>query len=61
MGRERENHFEHLAGLRLAEKKTPPPWGFCRKTPVQNCHQHSDGFQNWMSSWGVGIFFSKSP
>ena len=27
---------------------------------IKHCHQHSYGFQNLMSSWGVGIFFSKS-
>ena len=26
---------------------------------VKNCHQHSSGFQNSMSSWGVGVCFSK--
>ena len=27
----------------------------------KNCHRHSYGFQNLMSSWGVGILFSKLP
>ena len=26
---------------------------------IKNCHQHSFGLQNLMSSWGVGILFSK--
>ena len=26
---------------------------------VKNFHQHSYGFENLMSSWGVGILFSK--
>ena len=26
---------------------------------VKSCHQHSYGFQNSMSSWGVGVCFSK--
>ena len=26
---------------------------------IKYCHQHSYGFQNLMSSWGVGILFSK--
>ena len=30
-------------------------------TRNKNCHQHSYGFQNWMSSWGVGFFFSILP
>ena len=28
---------------------------------VKSCHQHSYGFQNLMSSWGVGVRFSKLP
>ena len=28
---------------------------------VKSCHQHSYGFQNSMSSWGVGVRFSKLP
>ena len=27
----------------------------------KNCHQYSYGFQNSMSSWGVGVRFSKLP
>ena len=27
----------------------------------KSCHRHSYGFQNLMSSWGVGILFSKLP
>ena len=30
-------------------------------TRNKNCHQHSYGFQNLMSSWGWGSNFSKSP
>ena len=26
---------------------------------LKNCHQHSYGFENLMSCWGVGILFSK--
>ena len=26
---------------------------------IKNCRQHSYGFQNLMSSWGVGVRFSK--
>ena len=28
---------------------------------IKNCHQRSYGFQNSMSSWGVGVRFSKLP
>ena len=28
---------------------------------VKSCHQHSYGFQNSMSSWGVGVRFSNLP
>ena len=28
---------------------------------VKSCHQHPYGFQNSMSSWGVGVRFSKLP
>ena len=28
---------------------------------LKNCHQHTYGFKNLMSSWGVGILFSKLP
>ena len=28
---------------------------------LKNCHQHSYGFKNLMSSWGVVILFSKLP
>ena len=28
---------------------------------IKICHQHSYGFKNLMSSWGVAILFSKLP
>ena len=28
---------------------------------LKNCHQHSNGFENLMSSWGVGVSLSKLP
>ena len=57
MGRNINGIFQFLYTLSVYKKRK-----VCLlKYLLQNCQEHSYGFENLRSSWGVGILFYKLP